>query len=86
MAKEIYISVSIVKYTDSGYARCEMVQSVDDGPLESTKLDELHANKLIWELVKAGGRRSYRANYLNKAIVTQEAYIFLPSVPGNIYR
>ena len=85
MAKEIYINVSIVKYTDSNYTRCELVQSVDDGPLESIKLDELKAHKLIWELVKAGGRRSYHTNYLNNSIITQDAYIFLPSVPDNTY-
>lgn len=79
MAKEIYISVSITKYTDTGSVYCDLVQSVDDGSLESTKLDELHAHKLIWELVKAGGKRSYRSNYLDKTIVVQDAYIFLPS-------
>lgn len=86
MAKEIYINVNITKYTDTGYTRCELVQSVDDGPLESTKLDELHAHKLIWELVKAGGRRSYHANYLDNTIVVQDAYVFLPSVAGDIYQ
>ena len=75
---EIYISVSITTYSN-GSISCRMAQSVNDGPLEITELEEQHAHKLIWELVKAGGRRSYHANYLNHSIIYQDAYIFLPN-------
>lgn len=78
MEKEIYISIDITDFGD-GYVRCEMLQSVDDGPLEATKLDINKAHKLIWELVLAGGKRSYRTNYLDRTIVNQSAYIFLPN-------
>ena len=78
MSKEIYISIGITDF-GNGTIDCDMLQQVDDGPLESTKLTETQANKLIWELVKAGGKRSYRANYLDKTIVYHGAYIFLPN-------
>ncbi len=78
MEKEIYISVEIVDF-GNGDVRCDMLQSVDDGPLEATKLDINKAHKLIWELVLAGGKRSYSTNYFNRKIVHQSAYIFLPN-------
>lgn len=78
MEKEVYICVDITDF-GNGDINCSLIQSVDDGPLESTQLDINHAHKLIWELVLAGGKRSYRTNYLDPKIVVQEAYIFLPN-------
>jgi len=77
MNKNIYISVDITDY-GNGFINCVLLQSIDDGELERTQLDENHANKLMWELVKAGGKRSYRSNYLDPTIVYHGAYLFLP--------
>ena len=76
MGNEIYINVSITDH-GNGNITCEMIQSVDDGPLEATKLDRNHANKLIWELVLAGGKRRVWVNRFDRNIVVTEAYIFL---------
>ena len=78
MKKEIYINISITEFRH-GYAHCEMLQSINDGPLEVTKLDRNHANKLIWELVLAGGKRGININRFNRNIVTISASILLPN-------
>ena len=75
---KIYIEISVTNY-GNGDIVCTMSQRVNNGPLETTKLDEDHANKLIWELVKAGGARSYRTNWLDRSIVYHGAYLFLPN-------
>ena len=77
MEKEIYISVDITEY-GNGNTVCFLSQQVDDGELEMTRLDPLHASKLMWELVLAGGKRNVRINSLDRDIVTREAYVFLP--------
>ena len=77
MAKEIYISVSITNY-GNGNINCTMAQGIDAEPLEITKLDKDHANKLIWELKLAGGKRTVRVNSLDPSIYTVDAYLFLP--------
>ena len=74
---EIYVCATIIDF-GNGDKDCRLVQQVGDEPMEVTQLDELHTNKLMWELVKAGGCRDYSVNWLNRSIVTHSAYIFLP--------
>lgn len=73
----IYIAVRITDY-GNGSVHCSMSQSVNDEPLNIVKLTKAHAQKLQWELVLAGGKRTVTVNSLDRSIVSADTYIFLP--------
>lgn len=75
---EIYMNVSITYYGDN-YISCLFSESIGDEPLRITKIELDKARKLMWELVLAGGRKTVSINSLDRDIVRQDAYIFLPN-------
>ena len=75
---EIYMNVSITYYGDN-YISCFFSESINDEPLRITEIELDKARKLMWELVLAGGRKTVRVNSLDRSIVRQDAYIFLPN-------
>lgn len=76
-ANNIYIAVRIIDY-GNGFVRCSMSQSVNDEPLKTVQLTKAHAQKLQWELVLAGGKRTVTVNSHDRTIVSADTYIFLP--------
>lgn len=69
--KKTYLSINITYYNTERLAP-EVHYYRDDGvhPVISTwdKLTVDEANRLMWELVKLGGKNSYTANMFNNAI------------------
>lgn len=77
--KNIYVSVMITNY--SKYYRrhdCYLYEYAD-GKETMRKLDYHHACKLMWELVLAGGTRTYRANMFDPSIADVEVNYFTRS-------
>lgn len=77
MKKEIWMNISITNY-GNGNIDCRYYESIGDAPVEMKKISLNDARRMMWELVLAGGVRSYRTNYLDRSIVSSEVYIFLP--------
>jgi len=73
---EIYMNIAI---TDFGNGRidCRFYESINDEPLRSTELDLRKAQKLMWELVLAGGVKEVNINRYDPSIVSINTYIFL---------
>ena len=75
---EIYINVMINDF-GNGRVRCAMTQQVNDGKLDVQHIDKAKAQRLMWELVLAGGKREVYVNQFDRNIVTSQAWIFLPN-------
>jgi len=77
MKTEIWINVSITDY-GNGTIDCRYCESIGDGPIEGKDISINDARRMMWELVLAGGQRSYHTNIFDRSIVSSEVYIFLP--------
>ena len=75
MKREIYIAAE-VHYLSNGATYCTVTQSINNGELMTSQLDESRAKKLIWELVLAGGHRSVIINPNNPRSYSSRAYLF----------
>lgn len=71
------MSVSITHF-GNGHTACYFYEAIGDEPLTSTQVDLQHAQRLMWELVLAGAKRSTRVNSLDPSICSADTYIFLP--------
>ena len=77
MKDEIWMNISITYY-GNGTIDCRYYECIGNAPVEMKKISLDDARRMMWELVLAGGKRSYRTNYLDRSIVSSEVYIFLP--------
>lgn len=69
--EKTYLSISITYYSNKRIAPEVHYYRVDgDRPAISTwdKLTVAEANQLMWELVKLGGKNTFKANMFNNAI------------------
>lgn len=63
----IYMKVDITTY-ENGDTACTFHEIVDHGDCEITDISLSKAQKLMWELVKAGGERKLDVNRYNRHI------------------
>lgn len=73
-----YTNITITYYAHH-YIEPEVHYYHSDGvttPVSSYDMDINTANKLMWELVKAGGKNSFRSNIFNNAISYREVKIW----------
>lgn len=66
--KRIYMSLSISFYSRGLAPDCRFYEMIDDKEMTVRKLTLAEAQKLQWELVKAGATRTYRSNMFNNAM------------------
>ncbi len=73
----LYIRVSIT-YFDNGIApMTRMGQIANKDHIIDTEIPLAHAQKLMWELVKAGGTRTYESNPYAHNIHTSEVTYYM---------
>lgn len=75
MEKKTYLSISITYYGTMRLSpNVHYYRNDGVNPAISTwdKLTVDEANKLMWKLVKLGGKNSYTVNYLDNAICTRQ--------------
>lgn len=73
-----YISITITHYAGC-YTMHEVHYYMNDGNNIISTWDKLTvdaANKLMWELVKLGGKNRYRTNLYNNAISYREVVFY----------
>ena len=75
---EIYMNIAITDF-GNGRVDCRFCESINDEPLRVTELDLRKAQRLMWELVLAGGVKEVNINRYNHKIVSISTYIFLPN-------
>lgn len=63
----IYMKVDITTYED-GTADCFFHEIIDHNPCQITSIPLQKAQRLMWELVKAGGKRELDVNRYNHHI------------------
>ena len=72
-----YISIIITYYSsqksDVYYHRH---RSGEADTFTHNKLTPIEANRLMWELVKLGGKNHYRSNIFDNAISSREVYYY----------
>jgi len=66
--KYIYMSLTITVYSNRYSTDCNFYEAVDDGEMTRRHLTYAEAQKLQWELVKAGATRTFHPNMFNNAI------------------
>lgn len=66
-SKRVYMSLSISLYR-SLEPECTFYQRIDGGEMTSRKLTYAEAQRLQWELVKAGAERTFRPNWFDNAM------------------
>jgi len=73
--EKTYIHISITYYSNPRISPdVHYFRATGNNPYTSTwnKLTPAEANQLMWELIKLGGKNSYKANWFNNAISTRE--------------
>lgn len=76
MKKTLYMTAAITNY-GNGEKFCRFSESIGDGEIETRRVTEQEALRMMWELKLAGGTREVSVNQFDRDIVTVSVYIFL---------
>ena len=66
--KHVYMSLSITLYRYNHRYDCTLWERIDDGKMTSRQLTLEEAQRIQWELLKAGATRTFRPNLFDNAM------------------
>lgn len=78
--KSIYLVVGITYFVDG--PQCFIHQLVDGEWYEASDIPIEKAYRLMWELVKAGGTREYKANNYDHSLHSVRTTLWMGYFPG----